>query len=108
MVNYDKLSKEELIERIKELETKNSNLIESKTLEFVQFQQILGSIFKEIHKNGVTCKNCKHCYKIIKKNGKEEYCCTFYKKFYNLDIEPIKSLCENFKSNKGEINKCHI
>lgn len=101
MVNYNNLPKERLIERIKELETKNTNLLESKTLEFVGFQQLLGRLFKEMHKSGITCKNCEHCYKVVKKNGKEEYCCTFYKKFYNfLDIEPIKGLCENFKSNK--------
>lgn len=105
MIEYNELPKKQLINRIKELEEKNKNLVTSKQLDFVEFQQILGCIFKEMHKCGITCKNCKYCYKILKNEfNQEEDCCIFYKKFFNLDVEPIENLCEHFTAK--EKKKC--
>lgn len=84
------------ISYVEELQQKYTNLQNGNLHNFIQYQQSIGQILKQVEKAGVNCEKCKYCQTVLK-NGKEQKMCSYYLQKFNLPLEEIKSLCENLE-----------
>lgn len=84
------------ISYVEELQKKYTNLQDGNLHNFIQYQQSIGQILKQVEKAGVNCEKCKYCQTVLK-NGKEQKMCSYYLQKFNLPLEEIKSLCENLE-----------
>lgn len=98
-INYvlvDETDFENYKEYFLELKQKIENLQKNSSIQFVEFNQTLGEIFKQVKKAGISCKDCKYC-KTVLKNGREQKMCTYYYQHHNLPMEEITNLCEHLE-----------